>query len=150
MGCEAAAPNMFEAPLGGLPAGVVLKLKLDGGFACGVVVPLADLEAPLRFWKRPAPGADDTGVVLLPKMLLVFLFCMVEFGVDDVGAPKSEFEGEAVLAPPKRLLLEVGAEVGAGFEEPKVNCFAISPYLVKRPPPLLGSLRLFQASNGFV
>lgn len=46
---EAAPPNMFEALLGGLPAGVVLKFKPEDRGACGVVVPLAVLLPPPTF-----------------------------------------------------------------------------------------------------
>jgi hypothetical protein len=46
---EAAPPNMFEALLGGLPAGVVLNVKPEDRAGCGVVVPLLVLLPPPRF-----------------------------------------------------------------------------------------------------
>lgn len=46
---EAAPPNMFEAVLGGLPAGVVLNVNPEDRVGCGVVVPLPVLLPPPRF-----------------------------------------------------------------------------------------------------
>jgi hypothetical protein len=46
---EAAPPNMFDALLGGLPAGVVLNVKPEDRVGCGVVVPLPLLLPPPRF-----------------------------------------------------------------------------------------------------
>ena len=115
----------------------MLKLKLEGGFACGVVAPLADL-APPRFWNRLELGAELAGV-LLAKMLLVFLFCWLA-GVEDAVPPKSEDGAVLVFCvlapPPKRLLLELGAEVVVA--EPPMRPPKLQPLAPVLPADVLG------------
>lgn len=116
--------NKFE---GGLPAGVVLNVSPDDRGGCGVVVPLADLLPPPRFWKRLPLGADEVGVPTPPpalpvlKMLRV-AFCGFEVGKsDDDAAP--ELDGVFAL-PPKSLPVE-----------PEVVLLGMDP----KSPPALGA-----------